>query len=56
MHEEQPTPIVYRDYLLVWLDRFYCWCIYDDKGDKVREPYWGTIGEAREAIDSGEAL
>ena len=53
---EQPMPIKYKDYLIVWLDYFFCWCIYDARGDKVREPYCSTISEARQAIDSGEAL
>ena len=56
MYDEQPRPIKYNGYLLVWIDRFDCWCIYDDRGDKVREPYWGTTAEARQAIDNGEAL
>ena len=54
--DEQPRPIEYNGYLIVWLDKFCCWCIYDGNGDKVREPYWGTTNEARTAIDTGEAL
>lgn len=53
---EQPRPIEHNGYLIVWLDGFSCWCIYDRKGDKVREPYWATTYEARTAIDTGEAL
>ena len=53
---EQPRPIQHGEYLIIWLDKFDCWCILTDRGDKVREPYWGTPNEARQAIDSGEAL
>jgi hypothetical protein len=53
---EQPRPIKYGQYLFVWIDRYDCWCIYDDNGDKVREPYWATTGECREVVDSREAL
>lgn len=53
---DQPCPTAYKNHLIVFLDSLGCWCIYDAHGDKVREPYWGTIGEARSAIDSGEAL
>ena len=53
---EQPRPIQHGAYLIIWLDKFFCWCILTDRGDKVREPYWSTVNEARQAIDSGEAL
>ena len=53
---EQPSPIKHGNYLIVWLDKFDCWCIYDESGNKVREPLWATSYEARQAIDSGEAL
>jgi len=56
IESEQPRPIKYGKYLFVWIDRFNCWCIYDDGGDKVREPYWATTRECRDAVDSGEAL
>lgn len=56
MYEEQPRPIKHGDFLIVWIDKFDCWCIYDELGDKVREPYWGTVYEAGQAIDSREAL
>lgn len=56
MNEEQPRPIQYDRFLIVWLDLFSCWCILTNRGDKVREPYWGTVSEARQAIDNGEAL
>ena len=46
----------YKGYILLWIEKFYCWCILTDRGDKVREPYWSTTGECRAAIDSGEAL
>ena len=46
----------YNGDIIMYVERYYCWCILDDKGDKVREPYWGTTCEAREAIDRGEAL
>ena len=55
MHE-QPAPIKHGNYLIVWIDKFDCWCIYDENGNKVREPLWGTIGEAVAAIETGEAL
>lgn len=54
--DEQPHPIKHGDYLIVWIDKFDCWCIYNERGDKVREPYWGTVYEAEQAIESGEAL
>ena len=46
----------YKNYILLWIEKFYCWCILTDRGDKVREPYWSTTGECKTAIDSGEAL
>lgn len=46
----------YKDYMIVWLDKYNCWCIYNDKGDKAREPYWNTTSEAVDAIENGEAL
>ena len=54
--DEQPRPVVHNGYLIIWLDKFFCWCILTDRGDKVREPYWSTWYEAKDAIDSGEAL
>lgn len=54
--EEQPRPVKYGPYLIVWIDKYACWCIYDDDGNKVREPHWATIEEARAAINSREAL
>ena len=56
MAEEQPHPIKHGSYLIVWIDKFDCWCIYDERGDKVREPYWSTVYDAERAIESGEAL
>lgn len=56
MYEEQPRPIKHGDFLIVWIDKFDCWCIYDERGDKVREPYWGTVYKAEQAIDSREVL
>ena len=56
MADEQPRPVMHAGYLIVWLDSRDCWCIYDKRGDKVREPYWATVYEAQQAIDSGEAL
>ena len=56
MNEEQPRPVAHKEYLIVWLNKPFCWCILTDMGDKVREPYWDTIDEAQSAIDSGEAL
>lgn len=46
----------YKGYILIWIEKFCCWCILDDRGNKVREPYWSTTGECKSAIDSGEAL
>lgn len=46
----------YCGFIIMWISRFSCWCILNDKGDKVRDPYWGTLAEARDAIDSGIAL
>ena len=46
----------YKEYILFWIEKFYCWCILTERGDKVREPYWSTIYECEAAIDSGEAL
>lgn len=56
MYEEQPRPICHKAYLIVWLDKLHCWCILDPHGVRVREPYWATTAEARQAIDNGEAL
>lgn len=56
MADEQPHPVKHGSHLIVWLDRLDCWCIYDERGDKVREPYWSTVYEAEQAIESGEAL
>ena len=56
LDDEQPRPIAYKDYIFVWLDKYFCWCILDAEGNKTREPYWGTTSEARAAIDTREAL
>jgi hypothetical protein len=53
---DQPRPITCNGYLIVWLDSLFCWCILDEHGDKVREPFWSTAYEAEAAINSGEAL
>lgn len=56
VEDEQPRPIKYNNYLIVWIDKFNCWCIYDENGNKVREPLWENVSEAKQAIDSEEAL
>ena len=52
----QVNAYYYKCFLIVWIDRFECWAILNDRGEKVREPYWGTTAECKQAIDSGEAL
>lgn len=55
-YDDQPRPISYKGFLIVWLDKLDCWCILDKCGIRTREPYWGTTTEAREAIDTTEAI
>lgn len=56
-YSDKPVPAYeYKGYVLLWIEKFYCYCILDGKGNKVREPYWSTTGECKSAIDSGEAL
>lgn len=53
---EEPLAYEYKGYILLWIEKFFCYCILDDRGNKVREPYWSTTGECKAVIDSGEAL
>ena len=56
-YSDKPVPAYeYKNYILLWIEKFNCWCILTDRGDKVREPYWSTTYECRAAIDNGEAL
>ena len=46
----------YKGHIILWIEKFYCYCILTDEGKQVREPLWGTVQECKAAIDSGEAM